>query len=194
MSRPRPTMSAAFLVALLAAGAGGAGCDSAGSPSAAANPSASASASRQQALAVAQEWVQCLRGKGFTRMPDPQLSSEGYISYPPERGFEWKSELAKYPKIIEACESIQERIPASAQRPRQQVSAEDLRKLAEYAKCFREHGFPDFPDPNAQGEFDLRGTSLSDGRPSAKRNAADEACRHIWSGAIKVIDNGGGKK
>lgn len=184
------TTSTVFLTALLAVGA--AGCDSGGPPSRTSNPSASASASRQQLLALGQEWVQCLRDHGLTRMPDAELSPEGYLQFPPQNGYDWKADLTNRPRIVDACRSIEDRYPPSAFRPRQQFSAEDLRKLAEYAKCMREHGVPEFPDPNADGGFDLTGTSLANGNP-AQMAAANQACKHIWSGEIR-INGGGGKK
>ena len=183
-----------FLAALLAVGAGAAACDPGGSPSRASNPSASASVSRQQLLTLGQEWVRCMRDHGMTRMPDAELSPEGYLQFPSQNGYNWKADVRNHPGIIEACRSIEDRYPPSAFRPREQFSAEDLRKLAEYAKCVREHGVPEFPDPNAAGEFDLTGTSLASGIPPRRMNAADEACKHIWSGDVRIQDNGGGKK
>jgi hypothetical protein len=188
------TTSTAFLAALLAVGVGAAGCDLGGAASQASNPSASASASRQQLLALGQEWVQCLRDHGMTRMPDAELSQDGFLQFPPRNGYEWKADLGNRPTIMEACKSIEDRYPPTAFRPRQQFSADDLRKLAEYAKCVREHGIPDFPDPNAAGEFDLTGTSLANGVPPRQMNAAEQACKQIWSGEVRVRDNGGGKK
>jgi hypothetical protein len=176
-----------LLAALLAAGL--AGCDSQGS---AARPKASAN--NRQLLALGQEWVQCLRGKGLTRMPDAELSQDGYLQFPAQ-DYDWKAELQNHKDIIEACKPIEDRYPPNAFRPKEQFSAEDLRKLAAYAECVRQHGIPEFPDPNTAGEFDLSGTPLADGIPGALRNRADEACRHIWSGAVKVTgEKGGGRK
>ncbi|MEU5943832.1 hypothetical protein ABZ807_32830 [Micromonospora sp. NPDC047548] len=188
------TASTVFLAALLAVGAGAAGCDSSDSASGAASPSASASVSRQQLLALGQEWVQCLRDHGLTRMPDADLTPEGYLQFPPQGGYNWKTDLHNRPQVVEACKSIEDRYPPTAFRPKEQLSAEDLRKLAEYAKCIREHGVPDFPDPNARGEFDLTGTSLANGLPPRQMNVAQDACKHLWSGEVRISDNGGGKK
>jgi hypothetical protein len=33
-----------------------------------------------------------------------------------------------------------------------------------YANCMRSHGVPDFPDPNGQGEFQLRAVKVENGR------------------------------
>ena len=174
-------------------GAGLAGCDS--GPAGSAKPSASAAAGRQQLLALGQEWVQCLRDKGLTRMPDAELSQEGYIQFPAVNGYNWKDDFRKHQSIIDACQSIEDRYPPNAFRPHQQFSADDLRKLAEYAECVRQHGIPEFPDPNASGEFDLSGTSLANGIPGALREQAEEACHQVWDGDVRVTgDKGGAKK
>ncbi|RKN57628.1 hypothetical protein D7193_02955 [Micromonospora costi] len=179
---------------MLAVGAGAAGCDRGGSASGGSSPSASASVGRQQLLALGQEWVQCLRDHGLTRMPDADLTSDGYLQFPPQGGYNWKDDLRTRPQVIDACKSIEDRYPPTAFRPKDQLSADDLRKLGEYAKCVREHGIPDFPDPNAAGEFDLTGTPLANGITPEQMNAAQPACRHIWSGDLRILDNGGGKK
>lgn len=186
------TTATLLLTTVLAAGI--AGCDSGGlaGPSA---PSASASPNRQQLLALGQEWVQCLRDKGLTRMPDAELSQEGYLQFPPQAGYNWKADLAKHKDIIDACKSIEDRYPPNAFRPKQQFSADDLRKLAAYAECVRQHGIPAFPDPNSAGEFDLSGTSLANGIPGPLRDQADAACKQIWSGDVRLTGgNEGGKK
>ncbi|GHJ54288.1 hypothetical protein Nm8I071_35950 [Nonomuraea sp. TT08I-71] len=181
-----------FLAALLAVGAGAGGCDRGGAASGAPSPSASASVSRQQLLALGQEWVQCLRDHGLPRMPDADLSPEGYLQFPPQGGYEWKTDLRSHPRAIEACKSIEDRYPPTAFRPKAQLSSEDVRKLGEYARCIREHGIPEFPDPNSAGEFDLTGTPLADGVPPQRMNPAAQACRQVWSGDVRIHDNGGG--
>ena len=184
------TTATLLLTALLTVGI--AGCDSGGSggkPAA----SASAAADRGQLLALGQEWVQCLRNKGLTRMPDAEVSQDGYLEFP-VRGYNWKEDLQKHKDTIEACRSIEDRYPPNAFRPKQQFSADDLRKLAAYAECVRQHGIPAFPDPNSAGEFDLGGTSLQNGISPRLRDQADEACRTIWSGAVKITGQTGGVK
>jgi hypothetical protein len=188
MTRAKSTL---LLTALLTAGI--AGCDP-GGPSPGAAPSASAPVNRQQLLALGQSWVTCLRGKGLTRMPDAELSQDGYLQFPPASGYNWKEDLSHHQDIIDACKSIEDGYPPNAFRPKEQVSADDLRKLTEYADCLRKHGVPAFPDPNAAGEFDLSGTSLENGIPQALHDQADAACHQIWSGKVKVTGGKGGKK
>jgi hypothetical protein len=183
---------AAFVTAGFAA-AGLAGCGAGGS-SGPPNPSASASADRQQLLALGQQWVQCLRGHGLTRTPDARLSADGYLEFVAQSGYDWKNDLRTHRSAIDACQAIEDRYPPDAFRPKAQYTADDLRKLAEFAKCIRAHGIPAFPDPNSQGEFDLSGTALAHGIPGPLRDQADRACKNVWSGDVKVTGDAGGKK
>jgi hypothetical protein len=192
MTKKTPTV---LLAVLVAAGLAGCGGGSSASP----KPSASASASRQQLLALGQQWVQCLRSHGLTRMPDANLSQEGYLQFPPVGGYNWKEDLAKHKTIIDACQPIEDSYPPHAFRPKDQLSADDLRKLAEYAKCVRANGIPDFPDPDSTGTFNVTGTSVANGLPANLKNQVDQACRSIWSGEIKMnggngTEHGGGGK
>ena len=181
-------MSTVLLTVLVAAGL--AGCDGA---SGSAGPTASASAGRQQLLALGQQWVQCLRSHGLTRMPDAQLTQDGYLQFPPADGYNWKDDLRNHKSIIDACQPIEDSYPPNAFRPKDQVSADDLRKLAEYAKCVRAHGIPDFPDPDATGAFDVTGTSLANGIPAHLKDQVDQACQSIWSGKVQITGGSGGK-
>jgi hypothetical protein len=181
-----------LLIGMVLLTAGLAGCD--GGSSASPNASASASANRQQLLALGQQWVQCLRSHGLTRMPDAQLTQDGYLQFTPAGGYNWKEDLGKRRSIIDACKSIEDSYPPNAFRPKDQVSAEDLRKLTEYAKCARAHGIADFPDPDAAGTFDVTGTSLANNRvPANVKSQVDQACKSIWSGKITMTGGSGGK-
>jgi hypothetical protein len=126
-------------------------------------------------------------------MPDAELTQDGYLSFPPAGSYNWKEDLSKHKSIIDACKSIEDKYPADAFRPKEQLSADDLRKLGEYAKCARAHGVPDFPDPKPDGSFDLTGTSVANGASPALIDKVDQACKSIWSGKIS-ISGGGGKK
>lgn len=64
-----------------------------------------------------------------------------------------------------------------------------------YANCMRSHGVPDFPDPNGQGEFQLRAVRIGNGRrtpigdllPSAPAfQAAERACGSFGSAGRQV--------
>lgn len=44
-----------------------------------------------------------------------------------------------------------------------------------FARCMRSHGVPNFPDPNAQGDF----TPFEAGVPKSVSAGANEACKHL---------------
>ncbi|GAA2851405.1 hypothetical protein Acy02nite_34910 [Actinoplanes cyaneus] len=158
------------------------------------HPAPTAAPSSSTLLALGQEWTQCLRSHGLTRMPDAEISQDGYLQFP-AGDYNWKADLGKHRDIIDACQSIEDRYPPNAFRPKDKFSADDLRKLAAYAACVREHGIPAFPDPNEAGEFDLSGTALAGGIPGQLRDQADAACHSVWDGAVKITGGtGGGKK
>jgi hypothetical protein len=54
----------------------------------------------------------------------------------------------------QACRAIANRIPADYTETTA-VSATDYHKLLALARCIRAHGIPDWPDPNALGEFPI---------------------------------------
>jgi hypothetical protein len=80
-------------------------------------------------------------------LPDLRLDSNGQVSIPPG--------TPAPPKSVErACRSIWERLPASASGERGRPPA-DMQALLRYARCMREQGIADFPDPQADGRFPL---------------------------------------
>lgn len=67
-----------------------------------------------------------------------------------------------------------------------------------YANCMRSHGVPDFPDPNGQGEFQLRPSGrVENGRSTAVGDlvsgspafqAAERACGRFGSAGREVTE------
>ena len=64
-----------------------------------------------------------------------------------------------------------------------------------YASCMRSHGVPDFPDPNGQGEFQLRPVKVENGRTTSVEDLipsspafqrAEQACGRFGSGGKPV--------
>jgi len=52
-----------------------------------------------------------------------------------------------------------------------------------YAQCMRAHGVPDFPDPNAQGDFSFQGGPNSDLNPSSTQfQQANKDCQKFTPG------------
>jgi hypothetical protein len=141
-----------------------AGCSASGGSGAATTTSG-----QQAATAVLREFVRCARANGMPNLPDLRLDSNGQVSVP--------EGTPEPPKSVErACRSIWERLPASATGDRGRPPA-DMQALLRYARCMREHGMADFPDPQADGRFPLPPSLRGGKTPQFLR--AMQACRQL---------------
>lgn len=83
----------------------------------------------------------------------------------------------------DACAPILRQLPASAQKGGS-LTSQDRAHLVRFAQCMRQHGVPEWPDPNAHGSFPVAGTPLGGQLKSSRVLDAQQACRQYWSGAI----------
>jgi hypothetical protein len=148
--------------------AGLAGC----SPS---RGSAAATTTTQQDVAALwHELVRCAREHGMPNLPEPRIDSEGQPHWP--GGVE---PPGPPPSVEQACRSIVERFPASV-RGAPATTPDDSAKLLRFARCMREHGLTDFPDPDADGQFRFAGTNagrqLKQKDPASPLQTALRAC------------------
>ena len=143
-----------------------AGCSASGGSGAA----TTTTSGQQAAAAVLREFVRCARANGMPNLPDLRLDSNGQVSVP--------EGTPDPPKSVErACRSIWERLPASASGEQGRPPA-DMQALLRYARCMREHGVADFPDPEADGRFPLPPSMRSQGKTPAFLRA-NQACRQL---------------
>ncbi len=87
---------------------------------------------------------------------------------------------ARFDKAATACRAL-----APAGLGEAGVTPEQLDGLLKLAQCVREHGVPSFPDPAADGRFDVR--KVSAGPDDPKLRAAMAACRELGRGARIMI-------
>lgn len=120
--------------------------------------------------AVWREFVDCARNNGQANWPDPVVdAATGRATFPPADGFE---EKVAFEAVRTTCGSILERLPAQANPLAQEaVTPERMELLRQYSDCMRKNGMPDFPDPDAEGNF-LEPTT-------GDRQAARAACDGI---------------
>jgi hypothetical protein len=176
-SRPAGLVLAALAVAALA------GCHSA-APSAGASPKAT-SMTDQQILGIGRQYAQCVRDHGVANFPD-MIVVAGQLTLPDDAsGDAGDAALRANPAARDACASILQQLPASAQK-NTVPSAEDRQKLLQYAQCMRDHGVPEWPDPAADGSFPIANTALGAEGKSARILAASEACKKYWDKGISV--------
>jgi hypothetical protein len=142
-----------------------AGCSASGGSQAA----TTTTSGQQDAAAVWHQLVACARANGMPNLPDPQIDSNGQAHFP--------NGTPKAPRSVQqACQSIYDRLPASARGDTARPPA-DLQALLRFARCMRQHGIADFPDPKADGTFPLSGT-LRQGK-TPRMISAMQACRQL---------------
>jgi hypothetical protein len=156
-----------LLLALLLAGL--TGCSSASDSNA-----ATATTAPPDDAAIWREVVQCLRDNGMPNLPDPSIDGDGEPHFPggdpgdpPERA-------------RRACEPVYNRL---SERTRgddtNRRPPTDIPALLRFARCMREQGVPDWPDPKADGTFPLVGTALEREGKSPRVIRAAQACKQL---------------
>jgi hypothetical protein len=102
-------------------------------------------------MALAHELAVCARAHGMPTIGDPTLGSDGRPHFPNEQN------LPDPPpqSVLTGCRSILDRINAAKDQgnPHYQPKPADVPKLIQFAQCMRGHGFPNWPDPQADGTF-----------------------------------------
>jgi hypothetical protein len=124
---------------------------------------------QQDAAAVWRELVACARANGMPNLPDPQIDSNGRASFP-------NGTPEPPASVRRACQSIYDRLPASARDDEERPPA-DMQALLRFARCMREHGVADFPDPDAEGNFRAQAGATNPETPKFK--SAMQACRQL---------------
>jgi hypothetical protein len=152
------------LVALL--GLTGAGCSSAPAATGTGTDTA-ATAPRDKAV----QYAECMRANGVKEFPDPDSSGSITIDQV-ANGSSLDTDSAAFKQAIDACKDLEPPgFTGTRRSPEQQEAA------LEFARCVRDNGVPDFPDP-VNGE-PLVNTNLipsAAGSGIARLNAAMTKC------------------
>ncbi len=193
----RPGLVAGVMLAMLLAACGGSNQPSNGvarldSPSPDASSSADAGAVASAGASLSPDDVyqamlaysQCMRSHGVASFPDPvnQGGNIGLrISGGPGTGLDPDS--ATFKAAQQACQSL---IPAPKAGTGGQIPEKAREQALQFSQCMRDHGLPDFPDP----QFSNGGVSI--GGPgqkgagldpnSATFQAAQQACESLMPG------------
>ncbi|MFC6023571.1 hypothetical protein ACFP2T_46380 [Plantactinospora solaniradicis] len=160
----------------VAALTGLAGCQ-AESPDAA-PPATTAGLGEARITTILEEHAQCVRDHGIAGFQPPRLV-DGRIHGKGEApaGVDEEAMMA----ALDACESIARQLPESLWR-KPDPTAEDLEKLRQLAACLRQHGFPDWPDPDSRGRFAIRGTPMEQAAKGDSGRDAFDACSRYETG------------
>jgi hypothetical protein len=156
-----PMVALVAATGLIAAGCGGG--DDASSTSAASSDSDQAA-----------KFAQCMRENGVPDFPDP---TNGGIQLNAQAGTDIDPNSPEFQQARQAC---QDEAPAGLQSG-QGSSADTQAQVLKFAKCMRENGVPNFPDPTVQGGAVLsQAPGVDTNSPEFKQ--AQQVCGQILSG------------
>jgi hypothetical protein len=165
------TRMVAAIVLIFALGSAGCGRGGGNDPAVATaqegdvQPSASPSASASHDPDAPLKFARCMRENGITWFPDPTAGGKMTVNVP--KGFD--------PKKMDAAQEACKKFMPDGGAPNK-PSAEDLEQARQMAKCMRENGLPNFPDPNPDGgmSIDTKKLGTEPGSPAWKK--AEAAC------------------
>lgn len=143
-------------------------------PTAASSPSADPLAEYVDAQRA---WVKCMREHGYD-LPDPD--AKGNVDF---GAFMAERKLAKTdPGLVaaqQACLSLRKAAPADSPPP---VTAEQLANRRKYAKCMRDNGVTDWPDPGPDGEWPNTGALSGSPAHPERMERAIQVCDPVIDG------------
>lgn len=118
-------------------------------------------------------YSKCMRDNGYAEFPDP-TPGEGM------RFLITPGSAARFEKASTACRDL-----APEGLRDEGVTPEQLEGLVKLAQCVRDHGVSNFPDPSADGRFDVGKIGAGPDDPTLK--SAMGACRELSRGARVMI-------
>ncbi len=141
-----------------------------GAPPSSANLAASPSSS---ASADPLAFARCMRAHGVQDFPDPDSSGNFDLS----GGGDLNPTNPTYQAAAEACRSL-----GSAGKDSQpSLSSQQIAATVEFAKCMRNHGIRNYPDPDSSGHIPgVRHVGVDPN--SSQFHAAVSACEHLMRG------------
>jgi hypothetical protein len=135
--------------------------------------------------------TRCLRQHGMPDLPGPVLATSG-----PAKGqmILDKQALATYPSSVvsQATAACSAALAQLSGGPNAAASPHQLQVLLAFAHCVRNHGVPNFPDPNSQGGFDLAGTGINSHELTSAELAAARTCLPTAHGEVHLPTQGSG--
>jgi hypothetical protein len=167
---------APILIGICVAG-GAAACSSAG---ASGSHGGSQASGTEQGMTAMRQLAHCIRSHGEPGFPDPIIN-------PVTGAPDFPQDAPHVPENIQqACQSIANRLPPDAQQS-QPPTARSMQGLVRFAHCMRSHGVPNWPDPNALGEFPLTSQMATQFKAHTSANSA--CIRYVPGGAqyINVV-------
>ena len=116
--------------------------------------------------------AQCLRDHGIPNFPDPVVDTHGNIQYDDQLIKNLPAAVTQRAQL--ACQSQINAAQSAAANAQPPATPQEIAQATQFAQCMRRHGWPNFPDPNSHGSFELN--NPNDG-PSSKNDPSFQACR-----------------
>ena len=132
--------------------------------------------------AVLLDVARCLRNNGYPNYPDPVEDPHG--------GWRWPESAPHLRTDPPECRAVFRRVDALKRSKAPKLSTADVARLRSFARCVREHGASDWPDPNADGSFDVPARFRG---PDGKGlyAAQQSACRRYLPRTGIIVNDGG---
>jgi hypothetical protein len=126
-----------------------------GSTASSSSPASSGDSLYRQLVVAYVSYARCARSRGLPNLPDPQVDDQGNDHYPAlDRLGHWR-----WPEsVLVGCATAWDRVHAirdrfDSQRLHTATSTATYAQQLALARCIRAHGFPTYPDPNADGAY-----------------------------------------
>lgn len=152
---------------------------------------AATESSRTHTLVVA---GRCLREHGLSGLPDPTIATSG-----PAKGraiLDKRALLAFSDTVVSramrACQTDLQEAGLSSGSSTSVKTPQQIRDGLAFARCVRHHGIANFPDPTAEGNFDLSGTGINPHALTPAQLAAARACLSAAHGAVHIPQQNAG--
>ncbi|MFL6144220.1 MAG: hypothetical protein ACJ72N_20440 [Labedaea sp.] len=146
--------------------------------------------SEVQILALGKEVADCLRKNGLPGFPDPYFEN-GELKLPPvDATVEQQGQSLLDGTCHELWQRLEAALPNQNGGEREQkeaphpMSAEEVEKLKDFTKCLREHGLPNMPDADENGQYHLGAAGFPEG--IGKGNRPEDAA---FLDALKACDS-----
>jgi len=130
-----------------------------------ATPTASTSAAAARDEDAPLKFAQCMREQGITWFPDPDAGGRTSIKVPESQSKE------KFEAAMTACNKY---APNGGDHGK--ADPEQLEQARQMAKCMRENGVKNFPDPQPDGSLRIDGGKVGMGPGDPTFDKAEQAC------------------
>jgi hypothetical protein len=138
-------------------------------------------------LSAAQAWhnlAQCFRTHGFS-IADPTVNADGTSSWSSSSGPSAQISKAEQAVGKNTCEAEYRAFPSQVLHP--PPTQTELHALVLFARCMREHGVADWPDPNARGAFPLNARLRALGKVGT-RNGVSACDGHLPGDGLAIAE------